>query len=230
MNCVNDCQKITFDGGLFAEVKRCFTVLHGLMTWILYIFIFFLWGSWKPIFASEQLTVESNCGVEYKNFQVKYTRNFRTFTSNIFTDSWFACPWTWKLFRILTVKNVEMKKLLSCGGVDRGPLLLRPLIGLLYQSQRMMDVDEWVAIGGMLSRGNPSTRYKPSPPPPVSLCLPQSPHDLTGAWALPAAVVSRRQPTPPSQTTTRPENEEVTINSDFVCFRLIHSPLNLESM
>jgi hypothetical protein len=54
--------------------------------------------------------------------------------------------------------------------------------GLLYQP-RMMDDDECGAVGGMIGRGNRSTRRKPAPGP---LCLPQIPHDLTRdltAWA-----------------------------------------------
>jgi hypothetical protein len=46
--------------------------------------------------------------------------------------------------------------------------------GLLYHLQ-MMDDDGCGAIGGMLGRGNQSTRRKPTPGP---ICPPQIPHNL----------------------------------------------------
>jgi hypothetical protein len=58
------------------------------------------------------------------------------------------------------------------GGVEPGPLLLRPLIDLLYQPRLMMDDDECGAVGRMSSSGNRSIRRKPGP---VPLCLPQIP-------------------------------------------------------
>jgi hypothetical protein len=68
--------------------------------------------------------------------------------------------------------------LVSEGGVSLGPMVLRPLFGLLYQP-RMIDDDECGAVGGMrLGRRNRSTRRKPAP---VPHCPPQIPHDLT--WA-----------------------------------------------
>jgi hypothetical protein len=42
----------------------------------------------------------------------------------------------------------------------------------------MMDGDERGAIGGVIGKGNRSTRRKPSPVPP---CPPQIPHDLARA-------------------------------------------------
>jgi hypothetical protein len=60
--------------------------------------------------------------------------------------------------------------------------------GLLHQP-RMIDDDECRAIGGMLGRGNQSTRRKPAP---VPLCLPQIPHDLTRARTRAAAMGTRR--------------------------------------
>jgi hypothetical protein len=52
-------------------------------------------------------------------------------------------------------------------------LVLRP-IGLLYQPQMIGD-DDCGEIGGMkISRGNRTTRRKPTPAP---LCPPQIPHD-----------------------------------------------------
>jgi hypothetical protein len=59
----------------------------------------------------------------------------------------------------------------------------------LYQP-RMMDDDEYGAVGGMrIGRGNRSTRRKHSPMP---LCPPQIQHHLTWARTRAAAVGSRR--------------------------------------
>jgi hypothetical protein len=55
--------------------------------------------------------------------------------------------------------------------------------GLFYQPQ-MID-DECEAVGGMLDKGNRSTRRKPAP---VPLCPPQIPHDLTPARTRSPAV------------------------------------------
>jgi hypothetical protein len=60
-------------------------------------------------------------------------------------------------------------------------LARRPLFGLSYQPRMMMDDDDCGAIGGMIGRGNQSTRRNPVP---VPLCPPQIPHDLTWAWTL----------------------------------------------
>jgi hypothetical protein len=57
--------------------------------------------------------------------------------------------------------------------------------GLLFQSLMMMDGDECGAMHGMLGMGNRSYRRKPGP---VSLCLPQIPHDLTRARTRAAEV------------------------------------------
>jgi hypothetical protein len=65
-------------------------------------------------------------------------------------------------------------------------LLLRPL--LAYCSI-VMDDDECGAIGGMLGRGNRSTRIKPAPMP---LCPPQISHGMNLARTQAAAVGSRR--------------------------------------
>jgi hypothetical protein len=51
-------------------------------------------------------------------------------------------------------------------------LVRLPLFGLLYQS-RMMNDDEYGAVGGMFGKGNRSTRRKPARMP---LCPPQIPH------------------------------------------------------
>jgi hypothetical protein len=65
----------------------------------------------------------------------------------------------------------------------------RPLIGLFYQPRMIDDDDDCGAIGGMrIGRGNPSTRRKSAP---VPLCLPQIPHDLTGARTRVTVVGSR---------------------------------------
>jgi hypothetical protein len=56
-------------------------------------------------------------------------------------------------------------------------LALWPLIGILYQT-RMMDYDKCGAVGGMIERGNRSTRRIPDP---VPYRTPQIPHDLTRA-------------------------------------------------
>jgi hypothetical protein len=44
-------------------------------------------------------------------------------------------------------------------------------IGLLYQPRMVMDDDDCGAVGGMLGKGNRSTRRTPSP---VPLCPPQT--------------------------------------------------------
>jgi hypothetical protein len=84
-----------------------------------------------------------------------------------------------------------VSKVTSYGVYHLGPLLLRPtgLTGLLYQPRMMMDVDEYRTIGGMLGKGNRSTRRKPAPAP---LCPPQIPHDLTRARTRSAVVGSQR--------------------------------------
>jgi hypothetical protein len=62
-------------------------------------------------------------------------------------------------------------------------------VGLLYQP-RVIDDDECGAVGGMkIGRGNQSTRRKP---PPVPLCPPQIPHDLTWDRTQPTVVGSQR--------------------------------------
>jgi hypothetical protein len=53
----------------------------------------------------------------------------------------------------------------------------------------MMDDDECGAVGGMISKGNRSTRRKPAAGP---LYLPQIPHELTLARTRTVAVGSRR--------------------------------------
>jgi hypothetical protein len=52
-----------------------------------------------------------------------------------------------------------------------------------------MDDDECGAVGGMIGKGNRSTRRKPAP---VPLYPPQIPHDLTRARTLAVAVGSQR--------------------------------------
>jgi hypothetical protein len=49
--------------------------------------------------------------------------------------------------------------------------------------------DDFVAVGGMISKGNRSTRRKPVP---VPLCPPQIPHGLARARTRAAAVGGRR--------------------------------------
>jgi hypothetical protein len=64
---------------------------------------------------------------------------------------------------------------ISWGGVRLSPLGTSATVGLLYQP-RMIDDDDYVAVGGMrIGRGNRSTRRKPAP---VPLYPPQIPHDL----------------------------------------------------
>jgi hypothetical protein len=85
------------------------------------------------------------------------------------------------------MKNASFS-LSSLGWGDRVRLVCRPLFGLLYQP-RIMDDDECGAVGGMIGRGNRSTRRKFAP---VTLCPPQIPHGL--AWARTwAALVGIRQ-------------------------------------
>jgi hypothetical protein len=80
-------------------------------------------------------------------------------------------------------------KIVSWGGVRLGPLGRRPLFGLFYEP-RMMDYDEYGAVGGMIGRGNRNTSR--SKPAPVSFCAPQIPHNLTRARTRAAAVGNRR--------------------------------------
>jgi hypothetical protein len=68
------------------------------------------------------------------------------------------------------------------------PTISEATTGHLYQHRMTMDYDECGAVGGMLSRGNRSTRRKPAPLP---LYPPQIPHDLTRARTRAAAVESR---------------------------------------
>jgi hypothetical protein len=75
--------------------------------------------------------------------------------------------------------------LVSCGGIR---LVRWPLIGLLYQPGMIDGDDECEAFSGMrISKGNRSTRRKPTS---VPLCSPQIPHDLT--WARTRAAGSLR--------------------------------------
>jgi hypothetical protein len=85
-----------------------------------------------------------------------------------------------------------------CGmGWNWAHLVSRPLIGLLYLP-RMIDDDEYGAVGGMRNgKGNQSTQRKP---PTVPLCSPQIPHDLTlaqtraaeaGSFRLTASTMAR---------------------------------------
>jgi hypothetical protein len=54
-----------------------------------------------------------------------------------------------------------------------------------------MNDNDCGAIGGMLGRGNRSTRRRPAP---MLLCSPQIPHDLTRARIQADAVGSQRLP------------------------------------
>jgi hypothetical protein len=75
------------------------------------------------------------------------------------------------------------------GSVSRGETESTWYVGLLYQP-RMIDDDEYGAVGGMrIGRGNRSTRRKP---PPMPLCPPQIPHDLIWARTPAAKVRSQR--------------------------------------
>jgi hypothetical protein len=71
-------------------------------------------------------------------------------------------------------------------GWDWVYLVRRQPFGLLYQPQMMDDddYDECGAVGGMIGKGNRSTRRKPAPMP---MCPPQIPHDLTRAGTQAAA-------------------------------------------
>jgi hypothetical protein len=74
----------------------------------------------------------------------------------------------------------------GCSGIES--TITEATSSLLYQI-RMMNDDEYGAIGGMLDRGNRIIWIKPVPMP---LCPPQIPHYLTGAWTRAAAVENRR--------------------------------------
>jgi hypothetical protein len=84
----------------------------------------------------------------------------------------------------------------SCywGGVSS--LGRAPTIALLYLL-RTMDDDECGAVGGMVVRGNSSTRRKPAPGP---LCPPQIPLNLTrgavGEMVVRGILGTRRKPDP----------------------------------
>jgi hypothetical protein len=66
-------------------------------------------------------------------------------------------------------------------------LLLRPLVGLLYQPRIIY---EYRAFGGTrIGMGNWGTQRKPAP---VPFCPPQIPYDLNWDWNRAAAVGSRR--------------------------------------
>jgi hypothetical protein len=71
--------------------------------------------------------------------------------------------------------------------VRLSPLGTSSTIGLLYQPW-ITDDDECEASGGMIGRGNRSTRRKLIP---VPFCLPQIPRELTWARTRAAAVRSR---------------------------------------
>jgi hypothetical protein len=74
-------------------------------------------------------------------------------------------------------------------GVGLSPLGTAVTIGLLYQPQ-VIDDGDCGAIGGIkIGRGNRSTRRKSAP---MTLCPPQTPHDLTWARTWAAAVGSQR--------------------------------------
>jgi hypothetical protein len=87
------------------------------------------------------------------------------------------------------MQNREYFFLNSLGGVRLNPLGTSATVCLLYQP-RMIDVDDYGAVGGMrIGRGNRRTRRKPAP---VPLCPPQIPHDLT--WdRIRAAVVGNQR-------------------------------------
>jgi hypothetical protein len=65
-------------------------------------------------------------------------------------------------------------------GVQLGPLGTTATNGLIVPATVDYDDGE---IGGMIGRGNRSTRRKPAP---VPLCPPQIPHDVTGREAGPS--------------------------------------------
>jgi hypothetical protein len=72
------------------------------------------------------------------------------------------------------------------GGVQLGPLGTAATNRPIVPAPSDYDARE---IGGMIGRGNRSTRRKPAL---VPLCPPQIPHDLNWARTLAAAVGSRR--------------------------------------
>jgi hypothetical protein len=77
--------------------------------------------------------------------------------------------------------------IVSLGGVS--PLGMLATVSLLYQP-RMIDDDDYGAVGGMrIGGGNRSTQRKPAP---VPLCPPQIPHHLTWDRTRAAAVGSQR--------------------------------------
>jgi hypothetical protein len=75
-------------------------------------------------------------------------------------------------------------------GQEQNLLLLRPLIGLLYQPWIMDGGDDCAAVGRMNDwQGKLKYLAKPAP---VLRCLSQIPHDLTRAHTWAAVVGSRR--------------------------------------
>jgi hypothetical protein len=73
-------------------------------------------------------------------------------------------------------------------GWDWVRLVCRPLFGLLYHPQMMVD-DGCGGVSGMSGKGNRSTPRKPAP---MSLFPPHVPHELTRARTQVAAAGSRR--------------------------------------
>jgi hypothetical protein len=82
----------------------------------------------------------------------------------------------------LTTKYLNIKLLwsvdsffsiLGCSGTES--TITEVITGLLYPPRMMMNDDECRAVGGIIGRGNRSTRRKPTP---VTLCPSWSPHDL----------------------------------------------------
>jgi hypothetical protein len=95
----------------------------------------------------------------------------------------------WSKFCTTVTSEYYKKTILFCFGWSvTESTITEATTGLLYQPRMMMD-DECGVIGGMLGRGNRSTRRKPAP---VALCPPQMPHDLTWARTGAATVGNRR--------------------------------------
>jgi hypothetical protein len=102
-----------------------------------------------------------------------------------------------------------------CAGVESSPLLLRSLIGLLYQAW-MMIVEQ--SVEWMIGRWNRNTRKKLAA---VPLCPPQIPHDLARAWIRVAAVITAWATAQPCEYITR---SFTTIIRRSGCALILFSP------
>jgi hypothetical protein len=84
------------------------------------------------------------------------------------------------MLHILTISSSSSFQFLGVGR-DRVHLVRRPLFGICYQLQMIVD-GALGAVGAIICKGNRSTLKNP---PPVPHCPPQIPHNLTRVWTRP---------------------------------------------